>query len=98
MSAWVADGTDDILPLFDLLADRARPPDAMLPSTGVSLDYERLLSSPFIVSPRYGTRCSTVLTITHTGAAHLVERAFDADGVPAGHVEHRFVINEASGP
>jgi len=98
VSAWVAGGSDDILPLFDLLADRARPPDAMLPSTGVSLDYERLLSSPFIVSPRYGTRCSTVLAIARTGAAHLVERAFDADGVPAGHVEHRFVINEANGP
>jgi uncharacterized protein with NRDE domain len=98
MSAWAANGNDDISSLFDLLADRARPPDAMLPSTGVSLDYERLLSSPFIVSPRYGTRCSTVLTIARTGAAHLIERAFDADGAPAGHVEHRFAINEAGGP
>jgi uncharacterized protein with NRDE domain len=98
LSAWVADGRDDIASLFDLLADRARAPDPVLPSTGVSLDYERLLSSPFIVSPRYGTRCSTVLTITRTGAAHLVERAFDADGAPAGEVEHRFAINEASGP
>ncbi len=98
LSAWAADGDDNLTPLFDLLADRARPPDAMLPSTGVSLDYERLLSSPFIVSRRYGTRCSTVLTITRTGAAHLVERAFDADGAPAGEVAHRFAINEASDP
>ena len=98
VAAWIADGGDDIVPLFDLLANRARAPDTILPATGVPLEYERLLSSPFIVSPRYGTRCSTVLTITRTGDARLVERAFDATGILAGQVEHRFAINEAGGP
>ena len=39
---------------------RRRADDA-LPATGVPLEWERLLSAPFIVSERYGTRCSTVL-------------------------------------
>ena len=38
---------------------RRRADDA-LPATGVTLDWERLLSSPFIVSDSYGTRCSTI--------------------------------------
>lgn len=47
--------------LFSLLADRSRPPDHHLPATGVSREWERILSSRFIVSPSYGTRSSTVL-------------------------------------
>ena len=58
-----------------LLADRARRPTRMLPATGVSLEWERLLSSPFIVSDDYGTRCSTVLARSRDGAAHLSSAA-----------------------
>ena len=71
--------------LFDALADRSTPPDARLPSTGVSLDTERMLASTFIRSPdlRYGTRCSTLI-ITERVKRHLVthvlERSFSATG------------------
>jgi uncharacterized protein with NRDE domain len=47
--------------LFRLLRDDTRHPDAALPATGVSLEWERLLSAAFIRSPAYGTRCSTVI-------------------------------------
>jgi uncharacterized protein with NRDE domain len=32
-------------------------------STGVAHEWERILSSPFIVGERYGTRCSTIFAI-----------------------------------
>ncbi|XOT98329.1 NRDE family protein, partial [Alcaligenes pakistanensis] len=34
------------------------------------------LSSPFIVSPDYGTRCTTVITINQQGQGMLRERSF----------------------
>lgn len=97
MRAWAAMATDDVAPLLAMLADRTQAPDDALPATGVSREWERLLSAPFIVSERYGTRCSTVLTIAHDGASRFVERSFDATGAAVGEVEHRFEVEKASG-
>ncbi len=49
--------------LFTLLQLADRPADELLPSTGISLEWERELSSIFIRSEqsRYGTRSSTVV-------------------------------------
>lgn len=42
------------------LLNRREPwPDNDLPSTGVPIAWERLLSAQFIMAPGYGTRCST---------------------------------------
>jgi len=62
--------------LFAILADRTRPPDELLPDTGVGLELERLLSSIFIASGRYGTRSSTLLLIDAHGELTFVERSF----------------------
>jgi uncharacterized protein with NRDE domain len=83
---------EELGPLFALLRDGERASDATLPATGVSLERERMLSSPFIVSPDYGTRCSTILAIDHHGAARLVERSFDPAGRATGEVEFRFAV------
>ena len=87
---WAARGVDDVDALFDVLGDRARAPDARLPATGIPLDRERLLSSPFIVSDDYGTRSSTVFALARDGAALFVERTFNAAGEITGDVEYRF--------
>src|SRR5690625_2669458 len=42
--------------VFSTLKDTTPADDAFLPDTGVGLEFERLLSSPFIISPDYGTR------------------------------------------
>ncbi|WP_394065723.1 NRDE family protein [Alcaligenes sp. WGS1538] len=71
------DGSDAALEqlFMGLRYDRAAP-DADLPRTGLSLERERLLSSPFIVSPDYGTRCSTVIVVDKQGRGLLRERSF----------------------
>jgi uncharacterized protein with NRDE domain len=66
--------------LFSLLADRTIYHDDHLPQTGVPLEWERRLSATFIVSPEYGTRCSTLLLIGKDGRMEFVERSFDACG------------------
>ena len=94
LAAWLASGEEAIEPLFELLADRARAEPAALPSTGVAPEWERLLSSPFIVDARYGTRCSTVLTIATDGRARFVERSFDPRGEPMGEASFDFELRD----
>ena len=69
--------------LEDLLAtlgDRETAADHLLPDTGIGLEWERLLSAPFIIDERYGTRCSTVVRIDRDGLLQLRERRFDRGG------------------
>lgn len=68
--------------LFSLLADRRVPPDDKLPSTGVGLEWERVLSSVFIQSPVYGTRSSTILLIGKNRRVRFVEKVFDGQKEP----------------
>lgn len=62
--------------LFALLADTSRPPDEDLPETGVPLEWERTLSSRFIRSATYGTRCSTLMLLRRDGRLDFLERSF----------------------
>lgn len=66
--------TIDAPHLLGLLKDRQQASDEALPNTGVSRDWERLLSSIFISSPTYGTRSSTALLITYEGGISVAER------------------------
>lgn len=78
--------TDDPGELIERLADREAAADEELPDTGVGEDLERLLSAPFIVSPRYGTRASTVVRWAAERVT-LWERRFDPAGEAQGERE-----------
>lgn len=66
--------------LFGLLQTSDPAPDEFLPSTGVPLEMERMLSPLFIQSDQYGTRSSTVMLM---GASKIqyVERVFSQTGI-----------------
>ena len=68
--------------VFERLRDTTPADDARLPATGLAPERERLLSSPFIISPDYGTRCSTVLAGTADGRVFFSEQGYDAAGRP----------------
>jgi len=70
--------------LFLLLANRQQAADKELPDTGLTRDFERLLSSPFIASRDYGTRASTVLLRHKDGSQWIGERRFGEQGVYLG--------------
>ena len=57
--------------IFELLMDATLHADESLPQTGISLEWERLLSAAFIrmpaAAPIYGTRSSTLLTVADSG-------------------------------
>ena len=87
-AALMKKGPDLEAALFKILSDRKIAPDNKLPSTGVGLEWERLLSSIFIASPTYGTRSSTVLLIGKNRRVKLVEKVFN--GRPEPWLESRF--------
>lgn len=63
--------------LFNIM-QRAEPfPTKQLPDTGVGEDLESLLSSIFIQSEEYGTRCTTVLTIDSDDHINFEERTYE---------------------
>jgi uncharacterized protein with NRDE domain len=87
--SWLSDPSNaSAAGLFELLNDRAMATaDEELPQTGIPLEWERVLSAPFVLHPDYGTRASTVLLLEASGASYLAERRFDAQGVLKGQTE-----------
>ncbi|HEY9280039.1 MAG TPA: NRDE family protein [Eoetvoesiella sp.] len=85
-----------LTPVFELLKDNTQAADDTLPNTGIPLERERLLSSPFIVSPTYGTRCSTVIAVHASGRAIFSEISYNADGIAIERHDWPFEIENAS--
>ncbi len=84
---------DPVPPLFELLGDATGAPDDELPDTGVGIDWERRLSAPLITGADYGTRASTVVTLSAAGEVTFQERTRGADGSETGRVDHAFLRN-----
>jgi uncharacterized protein with NRDE domain len=81
--------------LFALLADRTPAADGEGPQgTGLTPEWERALSSPFVLHAGYGTRCSTVVAIEPTGACYVAEQRFDPSGARSGETEYRLAPGE----
>ena len=79
-------------PLAGLLRDDTVHPDQSLPVTGVSLEWERLLSAAFIRSPDYGTRCSTVIKLDAMHTASFDEQTWLPDGHAGARRRFRFIL------
>ncbi|MFK7847532.1 MAG: NRDE family protein [Rhodothermales bacterium] len=77
--------------LIALLKDPQTAPDEALPSTGVPLEWERMLSPMFIQAPHYGTRASTVMLIDRAGRVTFVEQTIGQGNNPDKQVTHSFV-------
>ncbi|PLX70572.1 MAG: hypothetical protein C0602_03420 [Denitrovibrio sp.] len=65
--------------LLKILKDDIRSKDAELPETGVGVELERILSPMFIVSPEYGTRSSTIITVSNDNKVTFVERTYNSE-------------------
>ena len=59
-------------------------------SGGLPFALARAASAPFIVTPEYGTRCSTVLDWREAGNIRFAERRFDASGGQTGKSDFAF--------
>lgn len=91
LNAMSDDGT-----LLDLLRDERVVADDELPRTGVSLEWERLLSSAFIRGADYGTRSSTIIRVDREGNVDFNEWSWQADGSPGSQVSYQFKVRQAA--
>ncbi len=62
--------------LFTLLQNTKRFPDKLLPSTGLSREKERVVSSVFILSDDYGTRSSTLVYANPDRESTFIEKTY----------------------
>ncbi|SAL44870.1 NRDE family protein [Caballeronia humi] len=76
----------DEQPSLDVLIETLRDPgianDDLLPSTGISIERERVLSAAFIETPEYGTRSTTALRVFafDDGLSLEIKERSDDDG------------------
>jgi uncharacterized protein with NRDE domain len=77
---------------LELLRDDKPAPDHRLPRTGVSLEWERLLSSAFIRAADYGTRCSTLFRVDRSGTAAFDEWSWGRSAEQLDHCQYSFRI------
>ncbi len=78
--------------LFQLLLNDKKADDQNLPQTGIPYKWEKAVSSVFIATDNYGTRCSTILLIDRNNNIEFVERSYKP-GNPEAFETVRFVIN-----
>lgn len=85
---------DDVTPdsLFALLADRDPAEEIGTPARDLPPPAARAVSAPFVVTPEFGTRCSTVLILDANGRMQVSERRFDASGRCTGESSVAFPI------
>lgn len=65
-----------------LLSNQQTAADNELPSTGINLEMERMLSASKIISPSYGTRSSTSLLLGNNRHIDFYEQSYDTQGKP----------------
>jgi uncharacterized protein with NRDE domain len=94
---WLATPQASTAALFAMLDDRQRAADdGELPNTGLSREWERILSAPFVLNADYGTRCSSVVLLSADGQLFLAERRFNSRGETSGETE--FALNRGVWP
>ena len=78
--------------LSRIVADKEPASVAQIETDDLPFDVARALSAPFIVTPEYGTRCTTSLLVDDEGHVQVSERRFDSAGKPDGSSMFNFSV------
>jgi len=90
----LAQGDANDTRLLRLLDDREKGPLSEVRSDRLPFATAHAITAPFIVTPEYGTRCSSIVRADSDGRWQLLERRFDAAGKNAGESQYSFRIGE----
>ena len=80
--------------LLGILNDTRKAKDEELPDTGVGMEWEKILSSIFIQSPKYGTRCSTAVVTDIENNVGFVEKTFFGNQGAFSNKDYSFKIKD----
>lgn len=81
--------------IYAILSDTSVAPDDALPNTGVGIEWERVLSPALIVTERYGTRASTILSVDKSGGVAFEERTRANDGGVSSVAKFKFNLRQS---
>ncbi len=73
-------GEVELEALLALLTDRTPPAPGDVPDTALGPELAQRVGACFVVTPVYGTRCSTAVTMGVEGRVRFAERSFAPDG------------------
>lgn len=90
LSALLQTGAVNETSLMRLMNDRDRASATSVQAGSIGFETAHAITAPFIVMPRYGTRCTTVLLGDALGRWHFAERRFSPSGTQTG--ESRFAV------
>ncbi|MBT5219799.1 MAG: NRDE family protein [Woeseia sp.] len=77
--------------LLRMMANKEKAPVDDVPAGPLPFEIGRALTAPFIVTPEYGTRCTSILLRHQNGQIAVTERRFDARGKSTGDSRFSFV-------
>ena len=97
LTGLINSGRIDESALFRLMADRTPAADADLENVDLPFEQARALTAPFILSPDYGTRCTTIVLWDHRNRIFLAERSFAATGAVTGDSRFDFAAESMPG-
>ena len=80
--------------LLGLLNDTQKAKDEELPDTGVGKEWEKVLSSIFIQSPKYGTRSSTAVVVDIENNVRFAEKSFFGNQGAFSNKDYSFKIED----
>ncbi|MEX0603635.1 MAG: NRDE family protein [Marinobacter sp.] len=83
--------------LIGQMQDTQPAPDQCLPATGVSIELERMLSSPFISGRDYGTRATTIATVDVMGQVMVTEQSWGPEGRDDGRLQFKWRVDNEAG-
>lgn len=79
--------------LMRLMEDRQMAPVDEVETGLLPFTLARAITAPFIVTPEYGTRCTTILLRDRSGQINISERRFDSAGRKTGDSRLGFTSN-----
>lgn len=79
--------------LLRLMSDRTPAPLAEVQNDNLPFKLARALTAPFILSPDYGTRCTTVLLWDDQNRISVAEKQFAPSGESAGFTRFQFEVS-----
>ena len=78
--------------VFQVLSDRTTVPASEVETDTLPFELARAVSAPFIVTPDYGTRCTTVVTWSNEDRIRVAEHRFDEAGERTGKSRFSFAV------
>ncbi len=82
--------------ILRVLDDREKGPVEEVKGDRLPFATAHAITAPFIITPEYGTRCSTVVRADSAGRWHFLERRFDTSGNTDGESKYSFRAGEDS--